>query len=65
VTASPETQLARVLARGGLTEAEAQARIDAQLPLFQKVREATHLVDNDGELEETRAQVERLIASLP
>jgi dephospho-CoA kinase len=64
VTASPETQLERVLARGGLTPAEAQARIDAQLPLLAKVRVATHLVDNDGDLEATKAQVERLVASL-
>jgi dephospho-CoA kinase len=64
VTASPETQLERVLARGELTEAEAQARIDAQLPLLAKVRVATHLVDNDGDLMETQAQVERLVASL-
>ena len=64
VTASPETQLERVLARGDLTEAEAQARIDAQLPLLAKVRVATHLVDNDGELDATKTQVERLLASL-
>ena len=64
VTASPETQLERVLARGDLSEAEAQARIDAQLPLLAKVRVATHLVDNDGELEATKSQVERLLAGL-
>ena len=64
VTASPETQLERVLARGGLAAAEAQARIDAQLPLLAKVRVATHLVDNDGELEATKSQVERLLAGL-
>jgi dephospho-CoA kinase len=64
VTASPETQLERVLARGDLTEAEAQARIDAQLPLLAKVRVATHLVDNDGDLEATKEQVERLVESL-
>lgn len=64
VTASPETQLERILARGDLTEAEAQARIDAQLPLLAKVRVATHLIDNDGELEATKEQVERLVASL-
>jgi dephospho-CoA kinase len=64
VTASPETQLERVLARGGLTEEEAQRRIDAQLPLLAKVRVATALVDNDGDLESTKAQVERLLASL-
>jgi len=64
VTASPETQLERLLARGDLTEAAAQARIDAQLPLLAKVRVATHLVDNDGELAATKEQVERLVASL-
>ena len=64
VTASPKTQLARVLGRGGLTEAEARARIAAQLPLADKVRVATHLIDNDGDLAATRAQVERLVASL-
>ena len=64
VTASPETQLERVLARGDLTEAEAQARIDAQLPLLAKVRVATHLVDNDGELDATKEQVDRLVESL-
>jgi dephospho-CoA kinase len=64
VTASPETQLERILARGDLTEAEAQARIDAQLPLLAKVRVATHLIDNDGELGATKEQIERLVASL-
>ena len=64
VTASPETQLERILTRGDLTEAEAQARIDAQLPLLAKVRVATHLIDNDGDLEATKEQVERLVASL-
>jgi dephospho-CoA kinase len=64
VTASPETQLERILARGDLTEAEAQARIDAQLPLLAKVRVATHLIDNDGEIEATKEQVERLVGSL-
>ena len=64
VTASPERQRERVLARGGLTAAEIQARMDAQLPLAAKVRVATHLVDNDGDLDATKAQVERLLASL-
>jgi dephospho-CoA kinase len=64
VTVSPETQLARVLSRGGLTEAEARARIAAQLPLPAKVAAATHVIDNDGDAEATRAQVEHLVASL-
>jgi dephospho-CoA kinase len=64
VIASPETQLVRTLARGDLTAEEAEARIDAQLPLLAKVRVATHLIDNDGDLDTTRTQVERLVASL-
>ena len=64
VTASPETQLERALARGGLTEEDAQKRIDAQLPLLAKVKVATHLIDNDGDMESTKTQVERLVASL-
>ena len=64
VTAAPETQLERLLARGDLSQGEAQARIDAQLPLLAKVRVATHLVDNDADLDATKTQVERLVASL-
>jgi dephospho-CoA kinase len=63
VNVSPETQLRRVLARGGLTEAEARARIAAQLPLAEKVAAATHVIDNDGAPEATRAQVEHLVAA--
>jgi dephospho-CoA kinase len=61
VTASPATQLARVLARGGLTEAEAKARIAAQLPLPEKLRHATAVIDNDGDLAATEAQVDAVL----
>ena len=61
VTASPATQLARVLARGGLTEADAKARIAAQLPLAEKLRHATHVIDNDGDLAATEAQVDAVL----
>jgi dephospho-CoA kinase len=64
VTASPETQLARAVARGGLTVEQARARIAAQLPLAEKVRFATAIIDNDGDLEKTRAQVAGVVASL-
>ena len=64
MTASPETQIARAMARGGLTREEAHARIDAQLPLAEKVRVATHVIDNDGDLADDGEQVERLLADL-
>ena len=63
VTVSPATQLARVLGRGALTEAQARARIAAQLPLAEKLRVATHVIDNDGPLAATEAQVDALLAA--
>jgi dephospho-CoA kinase len=51
VVACPEaTQVARVRARDGLSEAEALARIRAQMPLEAKVRLASFVIDNDGSL---------------
>jgi dephospho-CoA kinase len=64
VTARPETQLRRAMARDGLTRDAAQARIDAQLPLATKVAAATYVIDNDGDLEATRAAVRRLVADV-
>jgi dephospho-CoA kinase len=53
-------QRARLAARDGLTPAEVQARLAAQLPLEQKRSLATWEVDNSGTRENTRAQVERI-----
>ena len=64
VTASPETRLARVVARDGLNEEEVRARMRAQMPQEEKVRLATHVIDNDGDLAATEAQVDRIIAEL-
>lgn len=60
VAVPPEVQKARLIARDGLSPAEAQGRIDAQLPLAEKRRHATWVVDNAGSLEETRKQVEAI-----
>jgi dephospho-CoA kinase len=64
VTVSPTTQLARVVARDGLREEDVRARMRAQLPQEEKVRLATHVIENDGDLAATEAQVDRIIASL-
>ncbi len=51
VVAAPRAlQIARITLRDGLTEAEAEARIDAQLPLEQKVAVADHVIVNDGDM---------------
>lgn len=55
-----EVQLQRLIARDGLTREEAEARLASQLPLEEKRKVATHVVDNAGSLSSTREQVERI-----
>ena len=64
VTASPETQIARAVARGGLSPQDAEARVRAQLSTAEKARVATHVIDNDGPLAETERQVEAVLKKL-
>jgi len=64
VTASEATQMARVRARDGLSQAEAEGRVRAQLPASEKIRLASYLIDNDGGLEATQAAVEDLLRRL-
>jgi dephospho-CoA kinase len=64
VAASESTQIARILARNSLSEAEARARIAAQLPLPEKRRRADHVLENDGSREELAAQVDALLPVL-
>ena len=64
VTVSPETQIARAMARDGLTREEARARVAAQLPLQDKVAAATHVIDNDGTPQATVAQVDRVLQAI-
>ena len=60
VAAPEEEQLRRAVLRDGQGEAAARARIAAQLPLPKKIEVATHVIDNSGTIDETRAQVERV-----
>jgi len=59
VSASPDTQVARSVARG-MDEADVRARIAAQLPIDDRARMADVLLDNEGTLEELAAEVEVL-----
>lgn len=56
VVCAPELQLRRLMARDGLTEAEARARIAAQMPVDEKRTYADHLIDTSGTLAETEAR---------
>ena len=53
----PLTQITRVMARDDVSEAEARARVAAQLPIEEKVRRANHVINTDGSFEETNQQV--------
>jgi dephospho-CoA kinase len=59
----PEQQRERLLGRG-LSQAQAEQRIAAQMPIEQKRRLATDEIDCSGSLKQTRQQVEQLAAKL-
>jgi dephospho-CoA kinase len=61
---APELQLARIMARNGLPEAEARRRLAAQLPIEEKVRQADFVIRTDGSLEDTDRQVEAVARAL-
>jgi dephospho-CoA kinase len=58
------TQIRRVMARDGISEAEARQRIAAQLPIEEKVRRADHVIRTDGLLASTNAQVHEIYKRL-
>ena len=62
VSAAPEVQRARVLARPGMTDAKLDAILARQLPDAEKRARADHVIPTDVPLAETRAAVERVIA---
>ena len=63
VSATPQTQIARLVARG-MDEADARARLAAQLPLARKVERADVVLDNEGTPSQLEEQVERLWSDL-
>jgi dephospho-CoA kinase len=63
VSASPDVQRARVLARPGMTEAQFEAILSRQMPDAEKRRRADHLIETTT-LDDARAKVRALIAEL-
>lgn len=58
VYTSEAVQLERLMARNGLTETEALARIKSQEPIEDKKKRADIVIDNNGTLDQTYEQVE-------
>ncbi|WP_148881516.1 dephospho-CoA kinase [Streptococcus sp. Marseille-P7376] len=61
VDVAEETQLSRFMARNALNLEEAEKRIAAQLSLQEKRKRADVLIENNGSVEETLAQVDQLL----
>lgn len=64
VTADPDIQAARVLARPGMTRERFEALLARQLPDAQKRRRADFIVDTGRGLDAARAQVAEIVATV-
>ncbi|MBK5462360.1 dephospho-CoA kinase [Peribacillus sp. TH27] len=56
-------QLERLMNRNGLSETDALARIQSQMPLADKKVLADAVIDNNGNLEETKKQVKTVLCN--
>ena len=59
-----KAQLERLKMRNKFTTEEALSRIRSQTPLIQKCEKATHVIDNSGDIEQTKEQVESIYKEL-
>ncbi|HEY4188237.1 MAG TPA: dephospho-CoA kinase [Polyangia bacterium] len=64
VDSPEEARVARVMARDGATADAVRARMAAQLPMSDKRRVATAVIDNDGDMAALEAKVDALLARL-
>ncbi len=63
VSVTEENQFNRLVERNGFTEKEAKARMSSQLPMSVKEDGADAVIYNNGTLEETEKQLNRILAS--
>jgi dephospho-CoA kinase len=64
VVCRPDQQIARLMERSGLSQADADQRIAAQWPMADKARRADYVIDTSGTFEETDARVRDVWAQL-
>jgi dephospho-CoA kinase len=58
VACTEDAQVQRMMARSGLTEREARARLGAQWPIAEKVHAADVVIDTNGAFQDTDQQVD-------
>ena len=59
-----DKQVQRLMERNGYNQAQAQQRIAAQMPLLEKKKYATLILDNNGSLEDLQQQVRQALKNL-
>jgi dephospho-CoA kinase len=64
VVSCPLSEQRRRLRERGLGDSEIDERVAAQMPLAEKLRVADYVIDNSGDLEATRKQVEAVWSEL-
>jgi dephospho-CoA kinase len=64
VTCEPILQISRLMCRDNITEEEARARIESQMPAKEKVKVADYTIDTSGTLRQTHEQVEAIYRDL-
>ncbi|HAP16043.1 MULTISPECIES: dephospho-CoA kinase [Lactococcus] len=64
VAVPEEVQIERIMTRDKMTEAEAKARIRAQMPLSEKKKYATRIIDSSGKISETNEKIRELLKTI-
>ncbi len=64
VDADPELQVERMISERGWTREDAQSRMLAQASREERLAIATHVIENDGTLDQLRARVEEVFREL-
>ena len=64
ISVAKEKQLERLMSRSHLTKAEAVARIDAQMPLDEKIARGDDVIENNGSLQDLAQQVDKFLEGL-
>ncbi|MBP1918391.1 dephospho-CoA kinase [Youngiibacter multivorans] len=64
VYADPLVQLQRLMKRNGITEEEAKRMISSQMPVQKKLELADYVVDNSGDLERTKEEIDMVFMKM-
>lgn len=64
VIAPEDAQIARIINRDRMTEAEARSRIAAQMPVAEKAAVADFVIDTGGSMDDTLRQADEVIAAI-